>query len=259
AQPVDGVSLNGLTFGFTIGGVSSTDATFGGAGPGDTLYTTPPQLEGNTAGVLTMTFASPTPTLSFPVVLSVAASVSNAATIQLFDAANNLISTTSLNTSVPPGLSFTEGLFTYNGLTPVKQAKVSFNSAAAGRFVTDNIAFGTATTPDHDWYSLTVPAGAIVNLATGTPADGSGEFVNTLNPKLELYNPSGALVASGVAGADGRNESLGYLAPTGGVYRVHLAGEGSSRGEYVLNSQVTPLSTLQTVTIDDGTGQRSRV
>src|SRR5262249_11797507 len=42
-QPVNGVSLEGVTFGFTVGGVPSTDATFGGGGPGTTMYTTPPQ------------------------------------------------------------------------------------------------------------------------------------------------------------------------------------------------------------------------
>jgi hypothetical protein len=258
ARPADGVSINGVTFGFTIGGISSTDATFGGAGPGATLYTTPPQLEGNAAGVLSMSFATPTLTLSFPVVLSTTGTVVNAATIQLFDAANNLISTTSLTTSVPPGFSFTEGLFTYGGLTPVKQAKVSFNSAA-GRFVLDNIAFGTAVTPDNDWYSLTVAAGSAIGLATTTPADGSGEFVNTLAPKIEVYNPLGVLAASGTVGPDGRNETLAYIAPSAGVYRIHVSGKNSTRGEYFLNSQVTPLSTVQTVTIDDGTAQRSRV
>src|SRR5262249_52781444 len=71
-RPVDGVSLNGVTFDFRIGGVHSTDATFGGTGPGVTLYTTPPQLEGNAAGILTLDFATATPVLNFGVVLSTA-------------------------------------------------------------------------------------------------------------------------------------------------------------------------------------------
>src|SRR5207253_948938 len=122
SRPVDGVVLNGVTFAFSIGGVPSTDATFGGGGPGTTLYTTPPQLEGNTAGLLTLTFASPTPTFSMPIVLAVGGAVANAATIQLFDAANNLISSNIVNTVVPPGFGFSEALFTYGGGTPIKVA-----------------------------------------------------------------------------------------------------------------------------------------
>src|SRR5262249_58937187 len=75
-RPVDGVSLSGVTFDFKIGGVDSTDATFGRTGPGTTPYTTPPQLEGNAAGILTLDFATPSPNLNFGVLLSTTVTVS---------------------------------------------------------------------------------------------------------------------------------------------------------------------------------------
>ena len=75
-----------------------------------------------------------------------------------------------------------------------------------------------------DWYALPVASpGTELRLATGTPADGPGEFVNTLNPKIELYAPNGTLVASGVASADGRNEQIQYTAMQAGTYRVRVS------------------------------------
>ena len=42
------------------------------------------------------------------------------------------------------------------------------------------------------------------------PGGGSGEFENSLSPHIQLYNPSGVLVATGTVGADGRNETINY-------------------------------------------------
>jgi extracellular elastinolytic metalloproteinase len=256
AQPVNGVTVNGVTFGFTVNGVPSSDAIFGGSGPGATKFTTPPQLEGNAAGQLTMTFATPTPTLSFPVVLAVSTTVANAATIQLFDAANNLIGTTSLTTSVPAGFTFSEGLFTYNGPTPVKQARVTFNSAAAGRFVTDNIAYATAGTGgDVDWYKVTLAPGQTgLFVGTRTPADGPGEFVNKLDPQVQVFTASNVLVASGVPTPDGRNESLqlGGLTP-GDTYFVRVDSQGGTTGEYFLAVDNPPAAADDAATTDEDT------
>ena len=91
---------------------------------------------------------------------------------------------------------------------------------------------------DQDWYSITTTGTANqLTLATSTPAGGSGEFVNTLPPKIELYNPSGTLVASGVIGPDGRNQSIQYFAAVPGVYRVRVLSQNSNlAGEYFLSS-----------------------
>lgn len=75
-----------------------------------------------------------------------------------------------------------------------------------------------------DYYSVSVSAGNTLTVATKTPGDGSGEFVNNLVPTLQLYNSSGTLVASGTVGADGRNQSLSYFASTGGTYDVRVQG-----------------------------------
>jgi Bacterial pre-peptidase C-terminal domain len=87
---------------------------------------------------------------------------------------------------------------------------------------------------DADWYSFSVNAGDNLVLDTTTPSDGPGEFLNTLNPRIELYDPSANLVASGTALADGRNESLSYTALVSGTYLGRVTGESGTTGEYVL-------------------------
>ncbi|MDV6032055.1 MAG: hypothetical protein F9B45_18575 [Phycisphaera sp. RhM] len=85
-----------------------------------------------------------------------------------------------------------------------------------------------------DFYRFTVAAGDQIDLSTLTPGDGSGEFVNELDPMLELYDPNGTLVASDDnSAADGRNAQLIYNATTAGAYTVRVIGV-QTNGEYVL-------------------------
>jgi hypothetical protein len=94
------------------------------------------------------------------------------------------------------------------------------------------------TVPDPDWYSINLPITAnAMRLETSTPGDGPGEPINTLNPKIELYDSSGAtLLASGVARPDGRNESIVITGLTpGATYKVRVAGESGTTGEYFLS------------------------
>lgn len=86
-----------------------------------------------------------------------------------------------------------------------------------------------------DWHSFAVNAGDSLALQTSTPADGTGEFVNLLNPKIELYNPSGILVASGTVLGDGRNEQILHAATATGLYRVRVLAEGGTGGEYFVS------------------------
>ena len=89
---------------------------------------------------------------------------------------------------------------------------------------------------DQDWYSISVQTGDSLVLTTSTPGDGPGEFVNLFDPKLELYDPSGVLVASGTALADGRNETINYTALGSGQYRVHITADAGTLGEYLLTT-----------------------
>ena len=113
---------------------------------------------------------------------------------------------------------------------------------------------------NEDWYSINVSSSAsIISLSTRTPADGAGQFVNTLAPKIELYNSSNVLVASGTVASDGRNESLVYSAPALECTACACWPRAAPKGNTFLSTQFSPLSNVQSVTIDDATAQRSRV
>jgi PKD repeat protein len=123
------------------------------------------------------------------------------------------------------------------------------SSGFVGSFGPGSPAWGLVTQFDHvpsqtdDWYSVEVTD--VLNplrFHTATPVDGAGEFANPLNPRIELYDPNGNLVASGVAGPDGRNEILTYSPLVAGTYRVRVVGEGGTRGEYVLTQNTAPVA-----------------
>ena len=94
---------------------------------------------------------------------------------------------------------------------------------------------------NEDWYSITVIQG-LLQFETSTPADGPGEFVNTLDPHIELYDSTGAtLIATGAPLEDGRNESINVSGlPAPATYLVRVTGEGDTKGEYFLGIGAPP-------------------
>jgi len=96
-------------------------------------------------------------------------------------------------------------------------------------------ALGAIDTSD-DFYHFEVNAGDLLTLSTATPADGPFEFSNTLDPALELYDPTGTPVAtdSGSA-ADGQNALLVHSAGLSGTYTVRILAEAATTGEYALD------------------------
>ena len=85
-----------------------------------------------------------------------------------------------------------------------------------------------------DYYQFEVQALDNLTLTTSTPSDGAGEFINLLDPFIELYDPTGLLVGTDNNGAvDGRNALLTHTATTTGTYTVRVASSAEA-GEYVL-------------------------
>ncbi len=96
-----------------------------------------------------------------------------------------------------------------------------------------------------EWYSVQVAsAGSAIRLETSTPAGGPGQFVNDLVPQIDLYDPSGMLVASGSLMADGRNQFIQYQPLVAGTYSVRVTANGSTSGEYFLSKNLSPAVTL---------------
>jgi len=143
-QPVNGLTYQGVTFGFTVGGNYSTDAVYAGIGPGSITYLQDPTLEGNSAGILTLDFAQPTSLLQFGVALNTFSPVTAAYSVQLFDASLSLLGAFSENTY--PVVLWSEDLFSYSG-TAIGRAVLAFNAQAGSRFAVDNLSVSTIPAP----------------------------------------------------------------------------------------------------------------
>jgi hypothetical protein len=168
-QPVDNLSFQGVTFDFKVGGVDSTDASYGAGGPGIITFVQDPSLEGTASGILTLDFATAISTLQFGVALSTFASLTPGFTVELFDPALMSLGITPVNTSSL--FSFTEGLFTYSG-APVTRAVIDFTEnftyGELNRFALDNLIYEPAiSTP------VPEPASLIGLLALGAFGAGS--------------------------------------------------------------------------------------
>ncbi|MFQ5946562.1 MAG: FecR domain-containing protein, partial [Anaerolineae bacterium] len=188
--PVDGLTFEGVTYGFTVGGVSSTDATFGGLGPGQTLFVQDPSLEGNASGVLTLDFTSPVSHLGFGLDRNISSPLTPGSNVTLTAADGSVIGTFDLNTAT------FEGLFVYDG-SPASRAVVTFPSAAtAPRFALDNLAIigGGLISLEGPGAGLSV-AGPLLqaqNLSLTSSAPllslTGGPSLTTGGPSLELVN-----------------------------------------------------------------------
>ena len=141
-QSVDGLSYEGVTFGFTVGGSPSTDAYYGAVGPGPLTYLQGETLEGNAEGILTLDFASPISHLEFGLALNTRDPVTSAYTVELFD--DSLVSMGIISLNTNPLMYWSEDQFTYSG-TPISRAVIDLNDCYARRFAIDNL--GTSTIP----------------------------------------------------------------------------------------------------------------
>jgi len=100
-----------------------------------------------------------------------------------------------------------------------------------------------------DFYSFDVTNTANgLRLETSTPGDGAGPFSNTLDPHIDLFDPSGNLVASGVALADGAERAH----PVSAAGHRHVPRprhrRGRDVGEYFLSRNFRPVVTSLTAT-----------
>jgi subtilisin family serine protease len=241
-RPAHGAEIKGVAFDFRIGGVPSNIAGIGlTPGPGTTQFVDPPLLDGVTVGTLTLDFDTPVSTIQFGVVLSTFGTVPNAVIVQLFDPDANLTATIPITTQ-DSGFGWSEALFHYSGEV-VQRAVLDFNSSAAGAFAFDNLMFEhevVGPADRSDFFEVTI-GNQPLHLETFTPAGRDGEFINSLDPVLRVYDSQGNLVASDDNSAsDGRNARLLFRAPRGaaGTYFIEVTtSDPFGQGEYLLSIQ----------------------
>ncbi len=144
-----------------------------------------------------------------------------------------------LDTTASARQSWVVGHTTQGGLDIVDLMNNDYPPELVDSAVTDgNVMLRATGVPsgDSDYYTISATAGELICLVTTTPGDGSGEFVNTLDPIVELYDPSGVILATNDNGAaDGRNALVSFVAPETGTYTVHVLGAVGTSGEYLLS------------------------
>ena len=104
----------------------------------------------------------------------------------------------------------------------------------------------------NDYFSFDVTSGETIDFFTQTPAGGPNEFVNLLDPEIELFDPTGASVATDDnSHPDGRNALVSHMAAMTGTYVVRVGADGDTRGEYAL-LRGTPVELDTEVTLATG-------
>jgi hypothetical protein len=160
-RPADNVTIGGVTFGFTVGGVPSLDATYNFAlGMPGLAYASDPVLEGTTAGTLALVFAVPTSFLRLSGLLAGVDPLDPGFSVQLYDA--NLQSMGTIPVAVSPVVSLSEAQFTYNS-TAIRRAELTFSSAAP-RFAIDNVTYTVPDVPEPGTLWMILSGGLFIAL-----------------------------------------------------------------------------------------------
>lgn len=134
----DGLFLNGVTYGFTVDGIPSQSCRAGVlGGPGSTNNNEPPNILGYSAGVLYLSFDTPTTVFGFGVTQSRMGG-QNDVTINLNrPGAGVLRETVVLETNPDP--RWVGGYYYYDG-PAVKTVTISFSNIG-GQFALDNLEY----------------------------------------------------------------------------------------------------------------------
>ncbi|WP_158929283.1 PEP-CTERM sorting domain-containing protein [Acidisphaera sp. S103] len=148
-ESVDGVTADGVTFGYSEFGSPSPEAFFDEAvGPGNTVLVQPTALVGMADGVLTLNFANPESEIDFAVALTTNASLSPGFSVTVFDASGDVLDTSNVATTALA--NFSEGAFSYDG-ADASSVAITFDSID-GVFQDDanEFALGNVTVPEPD-------------------------------------------------------------------------------------------------------------
>ena len=132
---VDTGTQVGVDIDFQISGTDNADATFKSTGP-NLVRVQNESIEGDSSGILTLLFNTPTPLVNFGSALNTGTAETSGFTVRLFDVSGTLFRTFNIDTSISSGWS--EGLFNYVG-SLVKKVEVDYKESVASRFVFDNL------------------------------------------------------------------------------------------------------------------------
>lgn len=147
-QPINGLSVGGVNFGFTLNGSPSLEANYRSAGPGPGICWDGTNIEGNANGIMSISFDTPTPSVDFALVMSTGASLSPGFTITYKNTSGVVIDVIPVDTSPLTGSSFTAACYSYESTDCIKSLEIDFNYD--GRFAFDNLTYGLSCDSDND-------------------------------------------------------------------------------------------------------------
>jgi hypothetical protein len=139
--PCEGLSLDGVSYSFTVAGSPSLDCTAGTfTGPGTTNDINPPNIEGTSSGILHLALDHPSTNFGFGVALNTVSSPQVAAVIvDLFRPGVGLLrQEVPLTATSDP--AFVGGRFDYEG-PAVATVTIHFSSGPFARFALDNVTY----------------------------------------------------------------------------------------------------------------------
>lgn len=152
---VDGLAvstLNGVpigsttTFGYTVGGLPSTDSTIA-SGPPPQMFVDPPGIEGGTGGELTIDFGQDVDQVAFGFAMSCSPVDSPSVTVLARDAGGGPVATTTVF-GIDTGFPFAENQVQLDPGLPFRSVLVTFTDpGACPRFLLDNLAYPPLVTP----------------------------------------------------------------------------------------------------------------
>ena len=164
---VNGSTIDGITFGFTLGGVPSADAQVSDVGPVAADF---PDLEGNSLGVLSLVFPAPQTILAYRWAIDsvpVVGRFTDLNQVELFDASDASLGAVSFDFSLLVG-GFLGGFVGVGDDVPFTEARLTFPSTIpnqpGARFAVDNIRFGDTplTTVPEPATIVLIGSGALV-------------------------------------------------------------------------------------------------
>jgi hypothetical protein len=155
---VNGLTLNGVQFSYTVGGSPLDGAVLIDGGPGITNNITPPNIVsvGNDTGILGLLLPAPVTLFGYGYAILNGTTVANATTINIFMGTSNL-GTLSYTGVLDP--MFAGGFAGIQSTIPFNRVELTFNSTAAPAFAVDDVRF--ANIPEPSTILLTVVALAL--------------------------------------------------------------------------------------------------
>lgn len=160
---VNGLTTNGITFHYLLGGVPTNGQVIIDGGPGVTNNISPPNIVsvGNDSGTLMLTLSGLANAIGYGFAVDTGAVLANATTITLFNGSTNV---GSLSFGASPNPTFAGGFAGISSTLPFNIVDINFNAAQAPAFAVDNIVVGAGAPPIPEPETLVLVASGIAGL-----------------------------------------------------------------------------------------------